>query len=394
MSHRRGYPEGAVTSIVGGMKSLEHRPRSISVVLAAAVTACAAPSGPGPFANETSLTNHGARAMTHVLIVTTSHTQKGSTGQRTGAYLSEIAEPYDVFARAGFDVDFASVAGGSIPLDGVEEADAPSKAFLAAHRRELEASIPGASVDPLRYEAIFFAGGHGAMWDLPDDLDLARVASAIYERGGVVAAVCHGPAALVNIKLSNGRYLVDGKKVSAFTNDEERAVKLDGVVPFLLADKLTERGAHFEGGPMWQGKVVESERLVTGQNPASATGVAQAVVAQLTHRTNDPLPPRVEVPRGAQPVVVTVRLRAKDPSTLRKHLEAVIPITRKAAGNRFSWSSQDAKDPHAFTLTQGWDSLAQQQSYMAWRTERGDLAQLVERLEEAPEVEAAEAFDR
>lgn len=221
--------------------------------------------------------------MKRVLIATTSHATKGSTGEPTGAYLAEVAHPYDVFIRSGYAVEFASVRGGAIPLDGVKDADAVSKTFLAEHGSELNASIAAEAVDPSRYEAIFYAGGHGAMWDLPDSAAFARVASTLYERGGVVAAVCHGPAALVNVKLSNGDYLVAGKTVSAFTNEEERAVKLDTVVPFLLADKLVERGARHEPAAMWQQKVVTSERLVTGQNPASATATAEAVVAVLQH---------------------------------------------------------------------------------------------------------------
>ena len=216
-----------------------------------------------------------------ILIATTSHSTKGSTGQPTGAYLSEVAHPYDVFVRAGFAVDFASVQGGEIPLDGVQDADAASRDFLAAHTGDLKQSIAAKDVDPSRYAAIFFAGGHGAMWDLPDNADFPRVARAIYERGGAVAAVCHGPAGLVNITLSDGRYLVAGKRVSAFTNEEERQVKLTDVVPFLLADKLTERGARHEGTAPWKEHVIVSERLVTGQNPASSAGVARAVVELL-----------------------------------------------------------------------------------------------------------------
>ncbi len=219
-----------------------------------------------------------------ILIATTSHATKGSTGQPTGAYLPEIAHPYEVLAGAGFELELASVKGGEIPLDGVADADAASLAFLEQHRAELAASLPSDRVDAGRYAAIFYAGGHGAMWDLPDDAAFARVAREIYERGGVVAAVCHGPAALVNIRLSDGQYLVAGKAVSAFTNDEERAVKLDTVVPFLLADKLEERGAKHEPAPMWQEKVVVSERLVTGQNPQSAAGVARAMVQLLRGR--------------------------------------------------------------------------------------------------------------
>jgi putative intracellular protease/amidase len=227
--------------------------------------------------------NEGHPMKKRILIATTSHTEKGSTGQPTGAYLSEIAHPYAVFEAAGYDIELASVKGGKIPLDGVADADEKSRAFLAAHGADLAASRASAEVDPTRYDAIFFAGGHGTMWDLPDDTAFQRATASIYERGGVVAAVCHGPAALVNVKLSNGRYLVDGKDVSAFTNDEERAVKLEGVVPFLVADALSAHGAKHQPAPNWQKKVVVSERLVTGQNPASAAGVADAVVSLLAH---------------------------------------------------------------------------------------------------------------
>jgi len=216
-----------------------------------------------------------------ILIATTSHAQKGDTGEPTGAYLPEIAHPYEVFRRAGFEIELASVRGGAIPLDGLDEADEPSRAFLRDHRDVLATSLAASDVDPSRYAAVFFAGGHGAMWDLPDDPAFQRVTASIYERGGVVAAVCHGPAALVNVRSSDGRYLVAGHRVSAFTNDEERAVELADVVPFLLADALTARGATHDAAPNWQAKVVVSERLVTGQNPASATGVAEAVVRLL-----------------------------------------------------------------------------------------------------------------
>lgn len=216
-----------------------------------------------------------------ILIATTSHSTKGSTGQPTGAYLAEVAHPYDVFVDAGFSVDLASVRGGEIPLDGVQDADEASRAFLEAHAADLKRSIAAKDVDASRYDAIFFAGGHGAMWDLPDNTDFAGVARSIYERGGAVAAVCHGPAALVNVTLSDGSYLVAGKRVSAFTNEEEDQVKLSSVVPFLLADKLTERGARHDAVAPWQKHVVVSERLVTGQNPASSAGVARAVVELL-----------------------------------------------------------------------------------------------------------------
>lgn len=219
----------------------------------------------------------------HILLAMTSHDQKGSTGQRTGAYLPELAHPHAVFTEAGFMVDFASVRGGAVPLDGADRKDPLQAAFLDGTElaRRLHTSVASADVDASKYAAIFFAGGHGTMWDFPDDGGFARVAAQIYEAGGVVGAVCHGPAALVNVKLSNGTYLVAGKDVNAFTNEEERAVGLDRVVPFLLEDKLIERGARFSFAPKWQKKVVVSERLVTGQNPASAAPVAEAMVAVL-----------------------------------------------------------------------------------------------------------------
>lgn len=221
-----------------------------------------------------------------VLLAMTSHDKKGDTGEATGAYLSEVTHPHHVFVNAGYEVEFASVQGGKVPLDGVDRKDAINAKFLddPSLMAKLETSIPAAKVDPTRYDAIFFAGGHGAMWDLPQDQAFASLATRIYEGGGVVAAVCHGPAALVDVKLTNGSYLVAGKKVSGFTNEEERAVKLDKVVPFLLEDRLVARGARFEGAPMWQAKVSSDERLVTGQNPASATGVAEATVTAIEHR--------------------------------------------------------------------------------------------------------------
>lgn len=218
-----------------------------------------------------------------ILIALTSHDKKGDTGETTGAYLPEVAHPYDVFTRAGYEVDLVSVRGGKVPLDGLDRKDAISAAFLEDARvaRQLAESAPSTAVDASRYDAIFFAGGHGTMWDLPGAEGFQRATAAIWEAGGVVGAVCHGPAGLVDVRLSSGEYLVKGRNVNGFTNAEERAAKLEDVVPFLLEDKLVERGGRFEGGPLWQAKVVVDGRLVTGQNPASATGVAEAMVKAL-----------------------------------------------------------------------------------------------------------------
>lgn len=225
--------------------------------------------------------------MQKILIALTSHSQLGNTGRKTGFYLPEAAHPYDVFTRAGYEVDFVSPAGGEPPVDGVNLDDPLQKAFWEdpAVRVKLRTTLRPEDVNPADYAAIFYAGGHGAMWDFPTNERLAQIAATIYENAGVVAAVCHGPAALVNIKLSTGAYLVDGKTVSSFTNEEEAAVGLTEVVPFLLESQLRERGAQITKAPNFQAHTVVSERLVTGQNPASATLVAEHVLAALAQRS-------------------------------------------------------------------------------------------------------------
>lgn len=222
-----------------------------------------------------------------VLVVMTSHDALGTTGKKTGAFAAEVAHPVDVFVRHGYTVDFASIRGGVVPLDGVETDDASVKAFLAdatlqarLHTSRAVAEVVAAAP---HYDAVFLAGGHGTMWDFADDAALQALVARTYEQGGVVGAVCHGPSGLVNVKLANGAYLVAGKRVAAFTNDEERAVGLSEVVPFLLADALTAKGALHQPAALWQAQVVVDGRLVTGQNPASAAGVAEAMVEVAGH---------------------------------------------------------------------------------------------------------------
>ncbi|WBQ04682.1 type 1 glutamine amidotransferase domain-containing protein [Kribbella sp. CA-293567] len=220
--------------------------------------------------------------MTRVLIALTSHSELGDTGRSTGFYASEAAEPWSVFTAAGFEVEVVSVAGGEPPVDGVDETDPAQQQFFA--EAELEHTRTASELTATDYDAIFYAGGHGAMWDFPGDKALASLAAGIYENGGVVAAVCHGPAALVELRLTDGSYLVDGKNVAAFTNAEENAVGLTEVVPFLLADALTAHGAIHHPAADFTDQVVTDGRLVTGQNPASARSTATAVAAVLTAR--------------------------------------------------------------------------------------------------------------
>jgi putative intracellular protease/amidase len=215
------------------------------------------------------------------LFVLTSHDTLGNTGKETGFYLSEVTHPYVAFEQAGIAVDFVSPKGGKAPMTGVDLTDPLNKAFLDDPQKvaKVENTLTPAEIDPKNYVAIFYAGGHGTMWDFPHQQVIDYIAAAIYEQGGVVGAVCHGPAGLVNIKLSNGSYLVAGKTVAAFTNDEEVAVELSDVIPFFLAEKLVERGAVHTKAANFQPNVEVSDRLVTGQNPASAKGVGEQMAA-------------------------------------------------------------------------------------------------------------------
>lgn len=214
-----------------------------------------------------------------ILLTLTSHDSLGDTGRKTGFYVSEAAHPWEIFTAAGHKVDVMSVQGGTPPRDGEDPSDPVQRRFLGALGDD---TLAPDAVDPSAYDAIFFAGGHGTMWDFPDHPALARLTREIYEGGGVVAAVCHGPAALVGVTLSDGSFLVDGKRVAAFTNAEEQAVGLTGVVPFLLADRLSAQGATHVPAADFTAQVVADGRLITGQNPASAQGVAEEVVRALS----------------------------------------------------------------------------------------------------------------
>ncbi len=218
-----------------------------------------------------------------ILFVITSHDKKGNTGESTGYYLGEVSHPWEVLHKAGYEIDFVSPKGGTPPVDGFDLKDPVNKEFWEnkEYKNKIDNSLQPSQVDPAQYAAIFYAGGHGAMWDFADNTQLAGIASKIYENGGIVAGVCHGPAGLVNIKLNNGKYLVDGKKINAFTNEEETEVKLTHVVPFLLEDQLKARGAKFEKSGLWQTHVVTDQRVITGQNPQSAKGVGEAILEEL-----------------------------------------------------------------------------------------------------------------
>ena len=220
-----------------------------------------------------------------IAIVLTNHGELGDTGEATGFFLSEASHPWKAFTAAGYEVVFASPGGGLAPIDPKSlTPDAPANAAFLDELPVEDGAMPTDAVAGLssaELAGVFVAGGHGTMWDLPDHAPLQRLLAETYESGGVVAAVCHGPAALVNVTLSDGSYLVNGKQVSAFTNAEEDAVGLTDTMPFLLETKLKDRGAEFVGADNFSANVVTSGRLVTGQNPASAEGAAEAVLKLL-----------------------------------------------------------------------------------------------------------------
>ena len=220
--------------------------------------------------------------MKKILCVVTSNNVKGATGIPTGFWLSELTHPMAKFEAAGYEPFLASIKGGKPPIDkdSLDFTDAVNKKFWddANFQKKFENTLKLGEVNAKDYNAIFFAGGHGVMWDFPDSAAVAKVTREIYENGGVVSAVCHGPAALVNVKLSDGSYLVAGKNVTGFTNAEEDEVQGTKIVPFLLADKLNEHGAKHHAAANWSDNVVVDGRLVTGQNPASAASVGDAVI--------------------------------------------------------------------------------------------------------------------
>lgn len=217
----------------------------------------------------------------NALIVVTNHSELGNSGKKTGWYLSEVSHVYWPLHNAGFSIDFASPEGGNAPVekDSLKLDDPENKSFVQKFSlREHLPTTAMSDIDPHKYQIIYFAGGHGTMWDFPDNRDIQRVTAAVYENGGIVGAVCHGPSALVNVKLSDGSYLVQDKKVNSFTDAEEKEVKKDKIVPFMLESRLRERGGHFEAGENWSDKVIVDGRLITGQNPQSASSLAHAII--------------------------------------------------------------------------------------------------------------------
>ncbi|MGE8103227.1 type 1 glutamine amidotransferase domain-containing protein [Allorhizobium sp. NPDC080224] len=222
-----------------------------------------------------------------ILMVLTSHDQLGDTGKKTGFWLEEFAAPYYVMKDAGAEITLASPKGGQPPLDPKsDEPDAQTEAtdrFKADQTAQqlLASTTPLSQINPAEFDAVFYPGGHGPLWDLAEDRDSIALIEAFAAKDQPIGAVCHAPGVLRHVKGRDGEALVKGRKVTGFTNSEEEAVGLTDVVPFLVEDMLQERGGLYEKGADWGVYVVTDGNLVTGQNPASSEEAAKKLLALL-----------------------------------------------------------------------------------------------------------------
>ena len=221
-----------------------------------------------------------------ILMVLTSHDRLGDTGEKTGFWLEEFAAPYYTFKDTGVEVTLASPAGGQPPLDPKSDAeDAQTEATKrfksdTAAQADLAHTTVLAEVNAADFDAVFYPGGHGPLWDLAVDQNSIALIENFVQQDKPVAFVCHSPAALKNVKV-DGEYLVKGKKVTGFSNSEEAGVGLTDVVPFLLEDALKDNGGQYEKGADWESYVVEDGLLITGQNPGSSADTAKQLLNKL-----------------------------------------------------------------------------------------------------------------
>ena len=224
--------------------------------------------------------------MSKVLIVLTSHDTLGNTGRPTGFWLEEFTAPYYVFRDSGAQITIASPKGGQPPIDPKSDDPANQTESMTrfkddkAAQAALATTVKLAAVKSNDFDTVFYPGGHGPLWDLANDPASISLIESFYNAGKPVAAVCHGPAVLRNVSY-NGESIVKGKRVTGFSNSEEEAVQLTEIVPFLVEDELKRLGGNYEKTADWQSFVVTDGRLITGQNPASSTAAAQALLTLL-----------------------------------------------------------------------------------------------------------------
>jgi putative intracellular protease/amidase len=222
-----------------------------------------------------------------ILMVLTSHDKLGNTGHKTGFWLEELAAPYYVFKDAGAEITLASPQGGNPPLD--PKSNEPDFQTEQTHRFEadsaamaqLASTVRLDSVSQADYDAVFYPGGHGPLWDLAEDKHSIALIEAFLAANKEVAFVCHAPGVLRHVKTPAGKPLVEGKKVTGFTNTEEEAVGLTEIVPFLVEDELIAKGGIYSKGADWSSYVVSDGLLITGQNPMSSTETAEQLIKQL-----------------------------------------------------------------------------------------------------------------
>ncbi|MBL7930869.1 MAG: type 1 glutamine amidotransferase domain-containing protein [Bacteroidia bacterium] len=223
-----------------------------------------------------------------VLFVLTSHNQLGNTGKPTGFWIEEFATPYYYFTDKNIEVTVASPKGGQAPIDPKSnepnfQTQSTKRYFADPTAQSLLKSTKKLSdVNAQNFDAVFYPGGHGPMWDLANDKNSIELIKSFYNQNKAIAFVCHGSAALVNVKLKNGDYLIKDKKLTSFCNTEEEAVQLSSIVPFSLENKLKERGAIYQKGNDWTSFVVEEGLLITGQNPQSSEEVADKLLHKLS----------------------------------------------------------------------------------------------------------------
>ncbi len=222
-----------------------------------------------------------------VLMVLTSHSELGNTGEKTGFWIEEFAAPYYVLADGGAEITIASPKGGQPPVDPKSEMkDAQTPATERFYKDnalidQVAHTLKLNDVEQDDYDAVFYPGGHGPLWDLATDKTSIKLIEEFYNHQKPIAFICHAPAALVNVKAMNGDPLVKGKHVTGFSNTEEEAVKLTKVVPFLLEDELTKHGAHYSKGADWGSYVKQDGLLITGQNPGSSEEAAKVLLKAL-----------------------------------------------------------------------------------------------------------------
>ena len=269
------------------MKRLTALTTVLVLVLVSSCTNSTTKKEPETTQDESNNNNKKNKSMKKVLFVLTSHDELGNTGEKTGFWVEEFAAPYYTLKDKGVEITIASPEGGQPPIDPKsEQPDFQTEATKRFNedpetQKRLANTLKLEDVNQADYDAVFYPGGHGPLWDLADDADSIALIESFYNHGKPVAAVCHAPAIFKNTKSEDGTPLVKGKKVTGFSNTEEQAVQLTDVVPFLVEDMLKEKGGEYSKKDDWAPYAIEDGLLITGQNPASSEQVAELLLAKL-----------------------------------------------------------------------------------------------------------------